>query len=132
MMAAPKTPNRKTRFEVIQDLIAAQDGVQPGVHHLRLEKAYLRCTECSSYILARCREDAFSGAFVGAPCRVGPLEPSLWFGHPTHTMARRGKQATCTRCGAKARIIEEKLELHDRLRKRCEAAQTKDLRAWFT
>ena len=35
-MAAPKSQSRKTRFEVIGDLIAAQEGVQPGVHHLKL------------------------------------------------------------------------------------------------
>lgn len=130
-MAAPKTPTRRTRFEVINDLIAAQSGVQRGVHHLRLEKAYLRCSECHAYILARCREDAFS-TFVGAPCKVGPLEPSLWCGHPTHTMERRGKMASCIRCGGKAKIVENKLELTERLRKRCEAQQSKDLRAWFT
>ena len=131
LMATPKTPTRRTRFEVANDLIAAQSGVQRGVHHLRLEKAYLRCSECHDYILARCREEAFC-TFVGAPCKVGPLEPSMWEGHPSHTMERRGKVATCTRCGGKAKIVEEKLEPTERLRKRCEAQQSKDLRAWFT
>ena len=49
-----KPKGKPTRFEVIHDLIQAQSGVQAGVHHLQLDKAYLRCTECRSYILARC------------------------------------------------------------------------------
>ena len=50
--------------------------------------------------------------FVGAPCKVGPLEPSLWAGHPSHTMERRGQTATCTRCGGKAKFVEGEARPH--------------------
>lgn len=95
-MAAPVSQPRKTRFQVIDELIAAQTGVQQGVHHLKLDKAYIRCTECAGYILARCNEDAFTN-FVSGACLVGPLDPSHWSGHPSHTMSRKGNVARCTR-----------------------------------
>lgn len=116
--AVPVTPSKKTRFEVINDLISAQQGVQQGVHHLRLDKAYLRCSECKSYILARCREDAFA-SFVGSPCHVGLLQSSEWTGHPSHLMMRQGSQLTCSRCGGKAKMADGKIQLNDKLTKRC-------------
>ena len=33
--AVSAAPSKKTRFEIINDLINAQQGVQPGVHNLR-------------------------------------------------------------------------------------------------
>ena len=116
---------------MIEELIAAQTGVQQGVHHLKLDKAYLRCSECASYILARCNEEAFTN-FVGSPCLVGPLEAALWSGHPSHTMCRKGSLARCTRCGAAGRIKHDKLELTPKLSKRCVHLGSKDLRAWFS
>ena len=130
-MAAPVSQQRKTRFQVIDELIAAQTGVQQGVHHLKLDKAYLRCTECAGYILARCNEDAFT-SFVSGACLVGPLDPSHWSGHPSHTMSRKGTVARCTRCGGSGRIRDFNVELNDKLRKRCIHSGSKDLRAWFT
>lgn len=130
-MAAPKTQGRKTRFQVIEELIAAQEGIQSGVHHLKLDKAYLRCTECASYILARCKEDAFN-SFVGGACHVGPLEASLWQGHPSHTMCRKGSVARCTRCNATGRIRDGQLDLNDKLNKRCSFQRSQDMRSCFT
>ena len=129
-MAAPVSQPKKTRFQVIDELIAAQSGVQPGVH-LKLDKAYLRCTECAGYILARCNEELFTN-FVGGACMVGPLDPSLWRGHPSHTMCRKGSVARCTRCGGSGRIKGSEVELNEKLRRRCEHLGSKDLRTWFT
>lgn len=103
----------------------AQDGVQAGVHHLRLDKAYLRCTDCKSYIsyiLARCNEVALN-SFVGEACHVGSLAPELWFGHVTHAKCRAGNWVECTKRHAKARISEEHVELNDRLKRRCSSAR---------
>ena len=130
-LAVVPSPARKTRFQVIDELIGAQTGVQQGVHHLKLDKAYLRCTECANYILARCNEDAFSH-FVGSPCLVGPLEPSLWSGHPSHTMSCKGNTARCTRCGGTARIRDDKIELNTKLNRRCIHQGSQDPRNWFT
>ena len=68
-------------------------------HFFRLDKAYLQCTQCKSYILARCSEDAFL-AFSGEPCCAGPLDAALWHGHITHTMCRQGSNVECTRARA--------------------------------
>ena len=46
------------------DQAAHQDKPQTGVHFLRLDKAYLRCDLCKSYILARSNEQTFE-EFVG-------------------------------------------------------------------
>ena len=130
-MAAPVSQPKKTRFQVIEELIAAQSGVQPGVHHLKLDKAYLRCSECAGYSLARCNEEIFTN-FVSGACMVGPLDPSLWRGHPSHTMSRKGSVARCTRCGGSGRIKRTEVELNEKLRRRCEHLGSKDLRSWFT
>ena len=44
--AAPTPTQKKTRFEVIHDLLESQGEAPPGTHQLRLEKAYLRCSRC--------------------------------------------------------------------------------------
>lgn len=128
--AVSAAPSKKTRFEIINDLINAQQGVQPGVHNLRLDKAYLRCSECKAYILARCREDAFA-SFVGSPCHVGLMASSEWTGHPSHVAMRQGSQITCTRCGGRAKATEDGIHLSDKLTKRCVMAGARDLRAFF-
>lgn len=128
--ATPQTRPKQTRFEIIGDLISAQEGVQPGVHHLRLDKAYLRCTECKSYILARCREDAFN-TFVGSPCHVGLLTDSQWSGHPSHTVMRQGSNLSCLRCHGRCKISEQSIELTEKLRKPCQQGGSQDPRRWF-
>ena len=48
---APKLSQPKqTRMEMIHALVASQTGPQSGVHHLKLDRAYLRRTACKSYI----------------------------------------------------------------------------------
>lgn len=71
------TQPKQTRMEMIHALVSAQQGPKAGVHHLNLDRAYLRCTECKSYILASPNEEAFN-RFVGEPCHCGPLSPDLW------------------------------------------------------
>ena len=129
--AVPSSAPKKTRFEVINDLISAQSEVQQGVHHLRLDKAYLRCSECHLYILARCREDAFA-SFVGSKCHVGLVESSAWTGHPSHVVMRRGMQLSCSRCGGRGKIVEGTIQLTDKMTRRCVMAGATDLRQWFT
>ena len=127
---APKPSQpRQTRMEMIHALVASQQGPQPGVHHLKLDRAYLRCTECKSYILARTNEEAFN-RFVGEPCR-GPLEPSLWLGHVTQTMKRTGQTVECSRCHARTRMSGEQVTLTARLRGRCTVQKNQDLRQMF-
>lgn len=82
---------------------SAASGSERCTREFTASPAYLRCTECRRYILARCNQDAFN-TFVGEACHVGPLPPALWHGHVTHTMVRTGAQATCTRCKIKARV----------------------------
>ena len=51
--AMPVKAGKKTRFEVIHDLLESQGDAQPETHHLRLDKAYLRCTQCRGYGLEK-------------------------------------------------------------------------------
>ena len=131
---APKaSPPKQTRMEMIHALVAScglQQGPQKGVHHLKLDRAYLRCTECKSYILARTNEEAFT-RFVGEPCHCGPLEPSLWLGHVSHTMQRTGQTVECSRCHARTRIVGKTITMTARLRGRCVFQRSKDLRQMF-
>lgn len=46
--APTPSQSKQTRMEVIHALVASQQGPQQGVHHLKLDRAYLRCTECRS------------------------------------------------------------------------------------
>lgn len=125
----PQAP-RQTRMEMIHALVAAQAGPQEGVHHLHLDRAYLRCKVCKSYILARTNEEAFS-RFVGEPCYHGPLEPRLWNGHVSHTMVRTGQAIECSRCHARSRVADGVVQLTTRLRSRCVYMQSRDLRQMF-
>ena len=59
MHAVPGRVLKKTRFQVIHDLLEAQGEVEDGAHHLRLDKAYLRCDRCKGYVLARAGEETF-------------------------------------------------------------------------
>ena len=52
-------PVKTPRMTIIQQLLEAQDRPQAGVHCLKLDKAYLRCTQCKAYILARTSQAAF-------------------------------------------------------------------------
>ena len=101
--AGPVKKGKKTRFEIIHDLIESQGEPRAGTHHLRLEKAYLRCTLCRGYVLARAGEESFN-RFLGEVCHHGPLEAHLWHGHHSHRMTRTGAQIECERCHERARI----------------------------
>lgn len=81
-------PVKTPRMTVIQQLLEAQDRPQAGVHFLKLDKAYSRCTQCRAYTLARTSQTAFDT--LGEPCLSGPLPPSMWNGSQTHTMVRCG------------------------------------------
>ena len=120
---------RTPRMEVIKQLIDSQDKPQTGVHFLRLDKAYLRCDLCKSYILARSNEQTFE-EFVGQVCNSGPLPPSMWDGHSSHTMQRQGNAAECSRCGARNKIVQEKVLLNKRLKEPC-PSRSQDLRRMF-
>lgn len=128
--APARSQPKQTRMEMTQALVAAQQGPSAAVHHLKLDQAYLRCTECKSYILARTNEEAFN-RFIGEPCHCGPLGARVWTGHVTHTMARMGQMAECTRCHARAKIQDNSLILTAKLRNRCQSQQSKDLRQMF-
>ena len=123
-------PVKQTRMEMIHALVASQQEPQKGVHHLQLDRAYLRCTVCKSYILARCNEEAFT-RFVGEPCYCGPLEPRLWQGHESHTVERRGSTIECTRCKARSKITNGEVTLTSRLRARCVYMKHRDIRQMF-
>ena len=130
LQEAKPNPPKQTRMEMIHALVASQQGPQQGVHHLQLDRAYLRCTVCKSYILARCNEDAFS-RFVGEPCYCGPLEPRLWHGHESHTIERKGQSIECTRCHARSRISDGTVQMTSRLKARCVFIKHRDLRQMF-
>ena len=125
--AAPKAEPKKTRFEVIHDLLDSQGEVPPGTHHLRLEKAYLRCTRCRSYVLARAGEEIFT-RFIGEFCHHGPLASNLWHGHPTHHIHRSGNVVECQKCHARARIQNEQVKLTEKLKRRCSTSTSHDIR----
>ena len=124
------SPPKQTRMEMIHALVASQQGPQPCVHHLQLDRAYLMCSVCRSYILARTNEEAFN-RFVGEPCYHGPLEPSLWEGHASHTMLRTGQSIECSRCHARTRMADGRPQLSGRLRARCVYMKQRDLRQMF-
>ena len=75
----------------------------PRAWWLNLDRAYLRCTVCKSYILVRTNEESFS-RFVGEPCHCGLLEPSLWQGHVTHTMVTKCKSRAKQRSWARVQL----------------------------
>ena len=123
--APSKTEPKMTRMEVIHALVMGQQGPKSGIHHLQLDRAYLRCTECRSYILARTNEDAFN-RFVGEPCHCGPLEAGLMTAHVTHTLTRWGSAVECARCHVKSKIVDNKLQLNSKLRTRCPTTTSRD------
>ena len=129
---APRsTPPRQTRMEMIHALVASQQAPQPGIHHLKLDRAYLRCSECKSYILARTNEDAFT-KFVAEPCLVGPVPADEWPGHGSHTMMRKGSALECSRCHSRARLVNGEIKVTARLAARCVFQRNKDLRQMFS
>ena len=128
--APPKAEPKMTRMEMIHALVSGQQGPKKGIHHLQLDRAYLRCTECRSYILARTNEDSFN-RFIGEPCHCGPLEPSLNTAHVTHTLARQGMAVECTRCHCRSKIFEDQLVMTTKLRQRCNSTTSRDLRQMF-
>ena len=127
--ATPNKEIRKTRFEVIHDLLEAQ-GTPPGEHFLRLDKAYLRCQQCRSYMLARASEEQFTRFDCGLPMPSRPLEASKWTGHPTHEMQRLGATLECIHCRAKTKMVNEKVELTGKLKASCGRPRSKDLRTF--
>lgn len=122
---------KKTRFEIIHDILDMQQAPTPGQHHFRLDKAYLRCQVCRCYILARAGEDQFN-QFLGSYCHHGPLDPEAWMGHPTHQMWRTGNQAECQSCKSKTRLVGERFEVTVKLRQRCTKPGSQDLRKMFS
>ena len=128
-MPIPK-PAKTPRMEIIRELIAAQSKPQAGVHFLKLEKAYLRCTQCRSYILARTNEASFE-AFVGETCFSGPLPQAMWKGHHSHVMIRSGMTAECSRCFAKGRIVDDEVVISSRLAKPCSCQKSQDIRQFL-
>ena len=129
---APRhTPPRQTRMEMIHALVASQQAPQPGIHHLKLDRAYLRCSECKSYILARTNEDAFN-KFVAEPCHVGPVPPDEWPGHGSHTMMRKGTTLECSRCHSRTRQANGEIKMTAKLAARCVFQRNKDLRQMFS
>ena len=116
---------------MIHALVASQQAPQPGIHHLKLDRAYLRCSECKSYILARTNEDAFT-KFVAEPCLVGPVPADEWPGHGSHTMMRKGSALECSRCHSRARLVNGEIKVTARLADRCVFQRNKDLRQMFS
>lgn len=115
---APKQP-RRTRAEVIHALVAAQDGPQQGVHHLKLDRAY------PSWLGQRRRLSLASSESLATVVRCHRAND------PTHTMARRGNAVECASCLARSKIQEEKATLTSRLRSTCSHSRSKDLRQMF-
>ena len=128
--AVPGGSSKKTRFEVIHDLLEAQGEVQPGSHHLKLDKAYLRCTLCNNYVLAKAGEEIFH-RFLGEVCHHGPLDPSLWQGHPTHEMTRMGNLLECQKCHLRTRFNNGQITLTTKLRGPCSKPRSVDIRSWL-
>ena len=126
--AVPSQTQRKTRFEIIHDLLESQGEAKPGTHHLRLEKAYLRCNLCRSYVLARAGEDIFN-RFLGEVCHHGPLASDRWHGHSTHQMHRTGNTVECQKCHARSRVQQDVILLTDKLRRRCPTTTSLDIRS---
>ena len=129
--AGPAKKERKTRFEVIHDLIESQGEPKPDTHHFRLDKAYLRRTQCRSYVLARAGEDIFS-RFLGEVCHHGPLSSRDWHGHPTHKMTRSGNLVECDHCHQRARFHGNDISLTVKLRRPCQVGGNRDLRTMLT
>ena len=128
--AVPGRTSKKTRFEVIHDLLDAQGEAVDGTHHLRLDKAYLRCDRCKGYVLARAGEEIFH-RFLGEVCYHGPLEASKWFGHPTHEMLRTGNSLECNLCHLRTRIHGDEITLTQKLRSPCSKPRSVDIRTWL-
>ena len=125
--AAPAKTNKKTRFEVIHDLLESQGEAQPGTHHLRLEKTYLRCAQCRSYVLARAGEEIFA-RFLGEVCHHGPLASDLWCGHPSHQMMGTGNVVECSKCHIRTRMQDGAVILTAKLRSPCKTEAFHDIR----
>ena len=122
---APKAP----RMSVIQQLIDAQEEPQDGIHFLKLDRAYLRCTKCRSYVLARTNESAFE-TFVGEVCHFGLLSPSEWAGHKSHRMQRQGMMAECLKCHARGRYVDGQNSVSKKLKDSCPGG-SQDIRQLF-
>ena len=122
---------RKTRMEVIEDLIQAQTEEIPGQHVIFLDRAYVRCRKCKGYVLARTSQENFDH-WLHEPCVVGPIPEEQWQGHPSHRMERCGNKAFCTRCHSRTKVQDNEPELTDKLRQRCLLASgSQDLRSFF-
>lgn len=89
----PEQPvKRRTRIERIQETIDGQNSPVPGQHRIHLDRAYVRCSQCKSYM--RYPERQRSTLTDG--CSNRPLEASIWRGHPSHMMERMANKVTCT------------------------------------
>ena len=95
---------------------------------LALRQSVITLSLCKSYILARSNEKTFE-EFVGQVCHSGPLQPSMWEGHGSHTTQRLGNAAECSRCGARSRIVNDKVA-NRRLKEAC-PTKSQDLRRMF-
>lgn len=121
---------RETRIKSIEEIIDGQTSPVPGKHHILLDRAYVRCSQCKSYVLARRAQEHFD-RWLQEPCYAGPLEAACWHGHPSHTMERLANRVMCTRCKTRTRVVEGRIELNDRLRNRCQLQGSQDLRKFF-
>ena len=123
---------RKTRMEVIEDMIQAQTEEVPGQHAIVLDRAYVRCRKCKGYVLARTSQENFE-QWLNEPCVVGPIPDDQCHGHPSHRMERCGSKAFCTRCHARTKMKGNEPEITEKLRQRCQlASSSQDLRSFFS
>ena len=61
----------------------------------------------------------------------GHLKPQPGTATPLTTWRGRGDKVTCARCHSKARVMEGKVELNEKLRARCQLQGSMDLRTFF-
>ena len=106
----------------------SQGAIQPGTHHLKLDKAHLRCAQCKGYVLARAGEEILN-RFLGEVCHHGPLAAELWQGHPSHQMERNGNTVERQRCHGRAKFQGSKLLLTTKLRNLCSKPVSRDIRS---
>ena len=66
-----KKTNKLTRMELIDKILEEGPDQLSTDHELWLDKAYLRCKKCRTYLLASTNEEADS-----SPCHHGPLAPA--------------------------------------------------------
>ena len=84
----------------------------------------------ASVRLARSALETFE-KWLQEPCIVGPVAAEKWPGHPSHRVQRCGSKLTCTRCHGKAKVVEGRFEVPERMMQRCQLQGSQDLRSFF-